>query len=161
MNGRGTVRRHPAACAGKRFSNCLVAGHRSGRRLSPRLVLEIGVGERLPVLVADDEADRPRRREAAGGHFRVTTVSLADPGLQPGGRMMVKARRFNPADLPIVKEQPARSWTDTRAGSKCNPTRTPCSPSRSRFRRSWAVREEHSLLDSSPLANCKTSCNSL
>jgi hypothetical protein len=67
--------------------------------------------------------------------------SFADPGLQPGGRMVVKARRSNHADLPIVKEQPARSWSDTRAGSKCNPSRTPCSRSRSRsrFRRAWSL----------------------
>jgi hypothetical protein len=34
----------------------LVAGEELGRRAPPRLVLEIDVGERLPVVVADDEA---------------------------------------------------------------------------------------------------------
>jgi hypothetical protein len=41
----------------------------------PLLLLEIDVGQRLPVGVADDEAggillDGPGRREAAGGHKR-------------------------------------------------------------------------------------------
>jgi hypothetical protein len=42
-------------------------------RSSPRLILEISIGELLPVLVANDKAgivvflDRPQRREAARG----------------------------------------------------------------------------------------------
>jgi len=41
----------------------------------PRLFLEIDTGELLPVVVAHNEAgglflDRPRRREAAGRHFK-------------------------------------------------------------------------------------------
>jgi hypothetical protein len=60
------------------FGFCRKAAQRSAReqpgsRPSARFILEIDVGERLPVLVADDEADGvvlgdgPRRREAAGG----------------------------------------------------------------------------------------------
>ena len=51
----------------------LVAGEQLGRRTSSRLLLlEIEVGQRLPVGVADDEAgvgllDGPGRREAALG----------------------------------------------------------------------------------------------
>jgi hypothetical protein len=50
----------------------LVAGEQLGRRPPCRLLLEIDVGERLPVGVADDEAgvgllDGPGRREAALG----------------------------------------------------------------------------------------------
>jgi hypothetical protein len=46
-----------------------------GRRAASRLMLEIDVGERLTVGVADDEAGvgflgGPGRREAAGRHFR-------------------------------------------------------------------------------------------
>ena len=46
----------------------LVAGEQLGRRAPSRLLLEINVGERLPVGVADDEAgvgllDGPGRRE--------------------------------------------------------------------------------------------------
>ena len=33
-----------------------VAGEQLGRRAPPRLLLEIDVGERLPVVIADDEA---------------------------------------------------------------------------------------------------------
>jgi hypothetical protein len=48
----------------------LVSGEQVGRRASARLLLEVKIAERLPVLVADDEAlwmliDGPRRREAA------------------------------------------------------------------------------------------------
>jgi hypothetical protein len=48
-------------------------GEEVRRRASPRLILEIYVGERLPVGVADDEAGvrflgKPGRWEAAGGH---------------------------------------------------------------------------------------------
>src|SRR4029077_2921287 len=51
----------------------LVAGEQLGCRASARLLLEIDVGNRLPVGVADDEAgvgllDGPGRREAALGH---------------------------------------------------------------------------------------------
>ena len=55
----------------------LVAGEQLRRCAAARLLLEIDVGERLPVGVADDEAppmqlgvglvDGPRRREAALG----------------------------------------------------------------------------------------------
>ena len=49
----------------------LVAGEQMCRRAPSRLLLEIDVGERLPVAVADDEAgvgvlDGPRRRESGG-----------------------------------------------------------------------------------------------
>ena len=49
----------------------LVAGEQLGRRSTPRLVLEINIGKRLPAVVADNKAgglflDSPRRREAAG-----------------------------------------------------------------------------------------------
>ena len=46
----------------------LVARHQSRRRSPTGLLLEIGVGERLPVVIADDEAGRrsPRRTRAAG-----------------------------------------------------------------------------------------------
>ena len=49
----------------------VVAGEQISGRAPARITLEIHVGERVPVLVADDEAgvvhlvDRPRRREAA------------------------------------------------------------------------------------------------
>ena len=42
----GEVRRHPPR---------LVAGQQLSRPASPRLVLEIEVAERLPVVIADDE----------------------------------------------------------------------------------------------------------
>jgi hypothetical protein len=53
----------------------LVAGEEVRRRATPRLLLEIDVGERLPVGVADDEArvgflDGPgRRAPRQGGLF--------------------------------------------------------------------------------------------
>ena len=48
----------------------LVVGEQLGRRSTPRLLLEIDIGKRLPVGVADDEAglllvDQPGRRDAA------------------------------------------------------------------------------------------------
>ena len=51
----------------------LVVSEQLGRRSTTRLVLEIDVGERLPIGVADDEAGvgllgGPGRREAALGH---------------------------------------------------------------------------------------------
>ena len=55
----------------------LVAGEQSGRRTPSRLLLEIDVGERLPVGVADDEARRacaPRRTRAAGSGARSLVI---------------------------------------------------------------------------------------
>ena len=54
----------------------LVAGEELGRRAPARLLLEIDVGERLPVAIANDEAgvgllDGPGRREAARRPKRV------------------------------------------------------------------------------------------
>jgi Carboxypeptidase Taq (M32) metallopeptidase len=62
----------PAEQVGQLGNPGLVAGEQMRRRSPPRLLLEIGVGERLPLGVADDEAfrlrvDRPRRREGACG----------------------------------------------------------------------------------------------
>jgi hypothetical protein len=53
----------------------LVPGEEVCRRVSSGLILEVDVGERLPVGVADDEADvdflnGPGRRESAGRHKR-------------------------------------------------------------------------------------------
>jgi hypothetical protein len=64
----------------------LVAGEQLGRRSTTRLLLEIHVGERLPVGVADDETGvrlfgDPRRREAAGFGL-VAHRTIADPRLQ-------------------------------------------------------------------------------
>jgi hypothetical protein len=62
----GEVRRHPPG---------LVAGEEVRRRATAGLVLEVDVGERLPVGIADDEAgvgflSGPGRREAACGCSR-------------------------------------------------------------------------------------------
>ena len=63
----GEVRRHPPG---------LVAGQLLGRRSPTRLVLEIDVGERLPVGVPDDKAPPiqlgvgPRRRTRGGRKWR-------------------------------------------------------------------------------------------
>ena len=63
----GKVHRHPPGP---------VAGKQLGRRAPSRLILEIDIGQRLPVVVADDEAgvrplDGPGRREAAGRRFHL------------------------------------------------------------------------------------------
>jgi hypothetical protein len=52
----------------------LVSREQTGSPSPSRLILEIDVGERLTVLIPDDEAsvgllDRPGRREAAFGHY--------------------------------------------------------------------------------------------
>ena len=63
----GDIRRNPAR---------LIFREQLGRRSAPRLILEIDIGELLPVGVPHDEAgiveifDGPRRREAAYGHCR-------------------------------------------------------------------------------------------
>jgi hypothetical protein len=54
----------------------LIFAQQLRRCLSPRLILEIDVGERLPVVVAHDEASvglvgGPRRREAACGRHEL------------------------------------------------------------------------------------------
>jgi hypothetical protein len=51
-------------------------------RLSPRLILEIDIRERLPVVVADDKAgglflDGPGRRKAAGSHLFLRAYAVA------------------------------------------------------------------------------------
>jgi hypothetical protein len=64
-----------------------VAGEQLGRRAPPRLLLEIDVGERLPVVIADDEAGlllspvchklAPEQTTAPGG----SEVRLQGPSL--------------------------------------------------------------------------------
>jgi hypothetical protein len=62
----------------------IVAGEELGRRSPSRLVLEIDVGECLPIVVADDEArvgllDGPGRREAA------RQIAIIEIGHEPRG----------------------------------------------------------------------------
>ena len=51
-----------------------VAGEQLGRRAPPRLLLEIDVGERLPVVIADDEAGLLLLEDQGGG--KRATLSL-------------------------------------------------------------------------------------
>jgi len=53
------------------------------RRSPPRLILEIDISKLLSVVIADHETgveflDRPRRREAAGGHLRCRGLTLKE-----------------------------------------------------------------------------------
>jgi hypothetical protein len=74
------------------------AGEQLGRGAPSRLPLEIGVGERLPLVIADDEAGvrllgGPGRREAAGlRHGSVVTAPPAREGNPSGSGRAVTAR---------------------------------------------------------------------
>jgi len=88
------------------------------RRAPPQLLLEIDIGERLPVGVADDEApsiqlgvgflDGPRRREAAFG--LVDHCTIADPRLQA-----TQGQRRD-ADLRMRETPAVLGWSGTCRG---------------------------------------------
>jgi len=75
----------------------LVAGEQLGRRSTSRLLLEIDVGERLPIGVADGAAalllvDRPWRREAQRrGHGEAAQRQNAPPATPEAARGLLRA----------------------------------------------------------------------
>jgi hypothetical protein len=53
------------------YAPCFITGEQLSSRAPPRLILEIDIGELLPVVIADDKAgglflDRPRRSQING-----------------------------------------------------------------------------------------------
>ena len=90
--------RPPASSSGSlAIPPCLVAGEKVCRRATARLFLAIDAGERLPVVIADDEAgvgllDEPGRREAALGHGSALGRARHAPQMAAGTSLRTSAR---------------------------------------------------------------------